>query len=275
MADEQLPFTVAGSPGEVSRVSDAVQQARTDSKRAAARRAAEVQAREDARRAPNRSTVVPEAWRDATRLTATRLIAGAGFSNEADRGERGVARLRAVILTQGFLLLLLTVTLGIVVAQQNDGFIYSAAGVKTPSRPLVSLNEPTHTQGAVLSWAASTASSILNFGFHNIGTRLQESRYAFTDRGWTAFNAALEKSQFAETIIRKEQVITAAPIGAPVIVHIEDTPERRSWIVQLPIMVTTLSGKETAGKRQILTLEIVTVPATESLNGLAINNWIL
>ena len=159
--------------------------------------------------------------------------------------------------------------------KKNDNGVYAATNTEGRARYLTPLATPTYTQQAVLSWAGAEVTSIMNFGFHNVNERLQASRDQFTDRGWKAFATAVDKSQLMQRIVTKEQVVTAAPVGAPVIVHMEDRPDAtKSWLIQLPIMVTVLSGKQTDASRRILTLEVVTVPPTHNLTGLGINNWI-
>lgn len=205
----------------------------------------------------------------------TRLAAHPAFNIEAERGTASIARLRFVIGTQSVVLLALLGLLVFTLNDKNDTGIYASASTTGAAHVMAPLLAPTYTQAAVLAWAGTRAASIMNFGFNNVGDRLATSRENFTDRGWNAFAAAVDRSQLMQNVVANEQVVTAAPIGAPVIVHMENTLEGgRSWTIQLPIMVTIISGKAVAANRRVLTLEIVTVPPTHNLTGLGINNWV-
>lgn len=210
--------------------------------------------------------------------------------------EGNIARMRWLVGIQSVVILGLVATLSYAVFRLNDKNIYVArshptlqvdsngarlgtsadtSGQQDKVRLLQPMNAPTYTQAAVLSWATSTASAVMNFGFHNANQRLGAVRNNFTEHGWQAFITALQNSKVLDNIVAKEQVITAAPIGAAVIVHTTVLPDgNKRWIVQIPFMVTTLSGKETTATSRIMTMTITKVPPTRNLAGLGIDNWI-
>ncbi len=268
--DPDRPFTTADA-GDSSRIAEAVaksiKQARLDKSRP---------------QLPANSKIktggLHQAYRGAAAImqhVETRMAAHPAFVLDAARGTVSIARLRFVIVSQALVLILIAATLVFSLDQKNDNGVYAATNTEGRARYLTPLATPTYTQQAVLSWAGAEVTSIMNFGFHNVNERLQASRDQFTDRGWKAFATAVDKSQLMQRIVTKEQVVTAAPVGAPVIVHMEERPDAtKSWLIQLPIMVTVLSGKQTDASRRILTLEVVTVPPTHNLTGLGINNWI-
>ena len=268
--DPERPFTTADA-GESSRVAQSVREAMAKARRDKSRP-----------QLPSKSTVQTGGLRQMYSGAAafaqgleTRMAAHPAFILDAERGTLSIARLRLVIVAQAAVMILLAAMLAASLDQKNDSGVYAATDTKGQARYLTGLMAPTYTQAAVLSWAGAQVANIMNFGFHNVTERLQENRAQFTDRGWKAFATAIDKSQLMQKIVTKEQVVTAAPIGAPVIVHMEDRPDKsKSWLIQLPIMVTVLSGKQTEANRRILTLEIVTVPPAHNLTGLGINNWI-
>lgn len=264
--DPDRPFKTADS-GENSRIAEAIEQQRRNRTKPAMPTQMKV-------KTGGLRSIHTGAAAFVSRVE-TKLAAHPAFMLDAERGTTSIVRLRLIVVGQTLVLILLAVMLAASLEQKNDNGVYAATDTAGKARYLSPLLTPTYTQQAVLSWAGAQATSIMNFGFHNINERLQQNRDQFTDRGWLAFATAVDKSQLMQKVVSREQVVTAAPVGAPVIVHMEERPDQtKSWIIQLPIMVTVLSGKQTEATRRILTLEVVTVPPTHNLTGLGINNWI-
>lgn len=209
----------------------------------------------------------------------------------------GIVRLRWLVGMQSLAIVVLLGMLGYSFVSLNERNIYAALSRQTPvrttdadgqplptpgtsardaaPRQITAMNMPTYTRQAILGWASTTATAIMNFGFHNAGDKIGAQRNNFTDRGWNAFITAITDSNIMDKIVANEQVITAAPVGAPVIVRVTDMPDgNREWIVQIPFMITVLSGKKTEPKTETLTLTIVKVPPLHNLAGLGIDNWI-
>lgn len=193
--------------------------------------------------------------------------------------QSNIVRLRWLVGLQSFIILILVLTFGYGIWKLSEKNIYAARSHKPGSEdqvvPLQAMNSPTHTQQAILSWAATTATSMMNFGFHNATQRLSSMRAQFTDDGWQAYIAALENSQLLDNIVAKEQVITAAPVGAAVMVQVDELPGGgKQWIVQVPFAVTTISGKVRNADTRTITMTITSVAPTRNLTGLSIDNWI-
>ncbi|MGE3770340.1 MAG: DotI/IcmL family type IV secretion protein [Bdellovibrionales bacterium] len=183
-------------------------------------------------------------------------------------------KIRFIIHVQGIFLLVLSLVLIAVAFTKEEKVLYFAANDKTDPKVIWGMAMPNHTNQAILSWIGSAASDILNFGFHNVQQRLYENRRYFTDKGWESFSAAIERSKIVEKIVEKQQVLTAAPVGAPVIINVKDGIAGPEWTVQIPFTVTVLSGKQTQAQRRILTVVIVRVHPSKNLSGLGINNWV-
>lgn len=140
--------------------------------------------------------------------------------------------------------------------------------------PMVGLNEPNLSTPALMSWTAQAATEVMTFGFHDYRRRLQEASRNFTRIGWSSFTAALEKSRIIEMVEANQQVVTAAPRSAPVLVQEGLVNGRYQWQVELPIVVTYQAGSQTRADNLLLTLLIVRVPKLESPNGVGIEQWI-
>lgn len=140
--------------------------------------------------------------------------------------------------------------------------------------PMLPLNQPNLSTPALLSWVAQASTEVMTFGFNDYRRRLQEASRSFTKRGWESFTKALQASRMIETVEANQQVITAAPSGAPIVESEGMYNGRYQWVIQLPLIVTYQSGSKTRSSRLLVTLVVVRVPRLESPNGIGIEQWI-
>lgn len=140
--------------------------------------------------------------------------------------------------------------------------------------PMVALNQPNLSTAALTSWVAQSSTEVMTFGFNDYQRRLQESSRHFTRRGWQSFTTALETSRMIETISANQQVITAAPRGAPIVISEGLFRGRYEWTVQFPMILTFQSGAREQRKNIMITAKIVRVSRLESPNGVGIEQWI-
>lgn len=140
--------------------------------------------------------------------------------------------------------------------------------------PMIPLDQPNLSSPALMSWAAQAATEVMTFGFNDYRRRLQESSRNFTRRGWESFTQALQKARIIEMVEANQQVVTAAPQGAPILQSEGMAAGRYQWVVQLPLVVTYQSGSRVKSDNLLITLVIVRVPRLESPNGVGIEQWI-
>jgi len=140
--------------------------------------------------------------------------------------------------------------------------------------PMVPLNEPNLSAPALMSWTAQAATEVMTFGFNDYRRRLQEASRNFTRRGWESFTQALQRSRIIEMVEASQQVVTAAPQGAPIIVSEGLNAGRYQWQIQMPLILTYQSGSRTRSDSLLVTLVVVRVPRLESSNGVGIEQWI-
>lgn len=140
--------------------------------------------------------------------------------------------------------------------------------------PMVALNEPNLSTPALMSWVAQAATEVMTFGFNDYRRRLQESSRNFTRRGWESFTKALQHSRIIEMVEANQQVVTAAPRGAPVLDREGVVQGRYQWIVQLPMILTYQSGSQKRSDSLMVTIVVVRVSRLESPNGVGIEQWI-
>lgn len=140
--------------------------------------------------------------------------------------------------------------------------------------PMVPLNEPNLSTPALMSWTAQAATEVMTFGFNDYRRRLQEASRNFTRRGWESFTTALQRARIIEMVEANQQVVTAAPQGAPIIVNEGLVAGRYQWEIQLPMALTYQSGAKTRKDSLLVTLVVVRVPRLENANGVGIEQWI-
>jgi intracellular multiplication protein IcmL len=140
--------------------------------------------------------------------------------------------------------------------------------------PMIALNEPNMSVPALMSWVAQASTEVMTFGFNDYRRRLQESSRNFTRRGWESFTQALQKSRIIEMVEANQQVVTAAPQGAPILESQGLVAGRYQWVVQLPMVLTYQSGARSRNDSLLVTVVVVRVPRLESPNGVGIEQWI-
>ena len=140
--------------------------------------------------------------------------------------------------------------------------------------PMVALNEPNLSTPALMSWVAQASTEVMTFGFNDYRRRLQEASRNFTRRGWESFTKALQASRIIEMVEANQQVVTAAPRGAPVLEREGVVQGRYQWIVQLPMILTYQSGSLKRSDDLMITIVVVRVSRLESPNGVGIEQWV-
>jgi len=140
--------------------------------------------------------------------------------------------------------------------------------------PMISLIQPNLSTPALLSWVAQATTETMTFGFNDYRRRLQESSRHFTRRGWDSFTTALQRGRIIESIEGQDQVISAAPRGAPVVQSEGVYGGRYQWVVQIPMILTYTSGAKSRADNWVVSIVIVRVPRLESPNGVGISQWV-
>ena len=154
---------------------------------------------------------------------------------------------------------------------QDHYFATTADGRIMQMSPLES---PNMSDSALLSWTAQAASEVMTFGYHDYQRRLQNSSRHFTRHGWETFTSALTKSRIIESIQALQQVVSAEPRSAPLIIQETISNGKYRWVVKLPLKVTYQSGAETRVDTPDVTLVIDRVASLENSNGVGIEQWI-
>jgi intracellular multiplication protein IcmL len=211
----------------------------------------------------------------ATESTGSEDTTGLGIvvvRNEFYRdGYRNLLRLTFI---QGIVILGLIGAMYFVISVHQPENRYFATTEDGRLIPMVALNEPNLSTPALMSWVAQASTEVMTFGFNDYRRRLQESSRNFTKRGWESFTQALQRSRIIEMVEVNQQVITAAPQGAPILQSEGLVMGRYQWTIQLPLVLTYQSGTRTKSDNLLVTVVVVRVPRLESPNGVGIEQWI-
>ncbi|MFK7838988.1 MAG: type IVB secretion system apparatus protein IcmL/DotI [Bdellovibrionales bacterium] len=140
--------------------------------------------------------------------------------------------------------------------------------------PMIALSEPNMSTPALMSWVAQSSTEVMTFGFNDYRRRLQESSRNFTRTGWESFTQALQKSRIIEMVEANQQVVTAAPQGAPILESQGLVAGRYQWVIQLPMILTYQAGNISRNDSLLVTVVVVRVPRLESPNGIGVEQWI-
>lgn len=140
--------------------------------------------------------------------------------------------------------------------------------------PIVPLSEPNLSSPALLSWVAQAASETMSFSFSNYRRNLQQSSRFFTKAGWESFSNALQQAKIVETVEHNMQEVSAVPRGAPILKSEGVIAGQYQWVVQIPMLLTYVSGSVSRSEELIITLVVVRVPRLESSNGVGIAQWV-
>ena len=140
---------------------------------------------------------------------------------------------------------------------------------------LVALTEPNLTDDAILSWATTSITEILTFGFGDFDKRILSQRNRFTDEGWASFVNVLLKRGWQENFKSNQLVLTTVPSDEPVIVSKGlDEDMDYIWIVEMPIVMTFATNNNVSrAENHLVRLVIRRVPAKDNVVGIGIKSW--
>ena len=138
----------------------------------------------------------------------------------------------------------------------------------------VPLDQPNLPISYFLTWAALAVSDAMVFGFNDYKMRLSLASDYFTEDGWKNFSDALKRSRLIEMVEVNQQIITAAPKGAPILQSQGVVGGRYQWVVEIPLILTYRSGAKTSNVGLLVTAIIVRSDDPKHSYGIGIDKWI-
>lgn len=145
----------------------------------------------------------------------------------------------------------------------------------TPNKQTVemsALKQPVVSADALLSWATMAATQAYSINFQEYEKNLKQSRAYFTQAGYNNFIAALNADNTLADIQQNRLIVSAVPVGPPVILREGIFKGNYSWQIQVPLLVNYETGAKTDGstKNYIVNLFVTRVSTQEAPQGLGI-----
>jgi len=141
--------------------------------------------------------------------------------------------------------------------------------------PLVPLKEPNLSNAALLQWATQASVAAFSYNYVNYREAIQASRDNFTDKGWQTFASAFNASNNLSAVIAKKLIVSAVPIGVPVIIEQGLKYGVYAWRVQIPLLVTYQSPSDLISDKFRVDLLIVRQSTLQSVRGIAIAQFVM
>ena len=154
-------------------------------------------------------------------------------------------------------------------------YVYHSITPEGRTAILVPLDLPNLTNPAVVSWAATSATEILSFGFGDVEAKTVLQKRRFTKLGWKNFVKAFLTSKVSDAFKRNQMVMTTVPSDTPVILSqgINDD-DVFQWKVEVPIITTYAANNNVIKpERGTIQMTIVRVPYEINTSGIAIDTW--
>ncbi len=186
----------------------------------------------------------------------------------------GFRNLIRIAILEGVIIVGLILTLIVYINNSVSHDRYFATTADGRIMQLAPLNQPYMTTAALLSWVAQAATDVMTFGFHDYQRQLQAASRHFTKTGWETFTTALQASRIVESVQAQQQVVTAVPRSAPVLLKQGVLNGRYRWVIQMPIQVSYKATNSNRNDNLLLTLVIERVPSLENPDGVGIEQWI-
>jgi len=184
-------------------------------------------------------------------------------------------RLQTMVLWQSVIIAILAGGLILLAPLSKPIYRYYARDPAGNSVTLSPLIMPNMTNRAVLSWAVTSVTEVMTFGFGDIITQLASQKPRFTPTGWDSFVAAFHRQDILSTFKSNQLVLTTAPSDTAVILaQGKNENGVYQWRVQVPVVMTYATNNNfTRHLPGIITLLIVRVPPDQNPAGIAIRNW--
>ncbi len=186
----------------------------------------------------------------------------------------GFRNLIKIALLEGIVIIGLILTLFVYMNNSQPHDRYFATTADGRIMQLQPLDQPNLDTPALLSWVATSASETMTFSYLNYQKEMQASSKNFTKQGWESFTTALQKSHILDSVQAMQQLVSAQPRSAPILIQKGVFNGRYRWILQMPMIVKYQGIKESRVDQLSLQLVVERVPSLENPAGVGIAQWI-
>lgn len=152
---------------------------------------------------------------------------------------------------------------------------YFATDPQGKLTPIVPLNRPLHTEGAVLGWANEAVMQTFALDFVHYQRTLNMARNHFTEEGWDRFLTALNDSGLGHAMRENKQVLSMTPTDAPVVVAQGLMRGVYTWKIKMPYLLTFSNNTTSRSQKVKINMTVIRVPTTDNPKGLGIQQLIM
>lgn len=139
---------------------------------------------------------------------------------------------------------------------------------------LVPYDEPNLLPDTILRWGSKAATIAYTFDFLDYANQIAAARPYFTNDGWQDYLRSV--NTLITTITEKKLIVYGVVSGPPVISNEGALMGREYvWRIQIPFLVTYLSGSDKKTKNFYVILTIVRVPTEVNPQGIGIDQFVM
>jgi Type-IV b secretion system, inner-membrane complex component len=125
-------------------------------------------------------------------------------------------------------------------------------------KPAYLTNRPMIQREYLLNWAAAAAVSLYTYDASSVKQKLENLKYdLFVPDGQQAFQDTIVKMRLVRSVMLSQLVVTAVPLGYPVLLKQGFIFGEYTWRIQVPIQVQYQDSSRTSFKKFLVDLTIV------------------
>jgi len=137
--------------------------------------------------------------------------------------------------------------------------------------PLVAVDKPYLTDGAVTNYAVEAITRALTINFVTWRQDLAEaSEYFDRPAGWNNFLEAIEGSGVLDFVRNRRLISSVVANGAVIISAGPNAEGAYAWVVQVPLTITYQSSSESNTENRLAEIEITRLPTWKTSRGVGI-----
>ncbi|MFK4705805.1 intracellular multiplication protein IcmL [Roseateles asaccharophilus] len=170
--------------------------------------------------------------------------------------------------------LLVSVVLNFVLATRKPRVEYFAVDPAGRIVPIRSLNEPYVTDAYLNRWVAETVARAYSMDPQNYRRQVQDLQEYFTPEGYESYVQSLQSSETISFMTRNLLVMSAIPMGTPIVAGRGEVNGIYFWKVQIPMLVDFRSGTKTAQKKRLIEVTVVRRQTIEAPAGIGISQFV-
>ncbi len=152
-----------------------------------------------------------------------------------------------------------------------ERFFYTD-GKGTPYE-IAALDAPVMSDADLLTWTLRSVVAAYSVNFAEYPDQLSRAAAHFTTSGWNGFGAAFVTTGNFEKIKRARLTVTAQPEKTAIISDQQVIGGRRTYKVELPLLVTYMNENQTTPQHLNVTAIVVRVPVMDHPDGIAIDQF--